>query len=118
MEGNVFLSGAQPSKHEKDPVVKPDADPAMELVEKSDGPYLRITLGKALTAGQSNKLVTTELLGKAKLPNQAYTHADGTPLAISADFFGKARDAGNPAPGPFARSDRRQLDRRLWPKSR
>ena len=27
MEGNVFLKGAKPSKHEKDPLVKADFDP-------------------------------------------------------------------------------------------
>jgi hypothetical protein len=117
MEGNVFLSAAKPSKHEKAPVVRPQSDPAMELVDKPDGLYLRITLDKASRANQSNKLVTTELLGKAKLPNQGYTHADGTPLAIDADYSGKQRNATNPAPGPFAQADRAKLELKLWPKS-
>ena len=32
MDGNVFLKGAKPSKYEKDPLVKPDFDPAIRLV--------------------------------------------------------------------------------------
>ena len=117
MEGNVFLGGATPSKHEKAPVVKPDAAPKIELVEEPDGFYLRTTLDATSTAGRSNKLVTTELLGKAKLPNQAYTHADGTPLAIDTDFFGKKRNPENPSPGPFAQSDGGEVELRVWPKS-
>jgi alpha-N-arabinofuranosidase len=115
MEGNVFLGGAEPSKHEKDPVVRPDADPAIEMVEKPDGLYLRIAMDEAWTAGQANELVTTELLGKAKLADQAYTHPDGSPLAIDTDFSGQPRNASNPAAGPFARSDRGRLQRKVWP---
>ena len=48
MDGNVFLKGAKPSKHEKDPLVKPEFDPALKLVEKADGFYLEITLRQGL----------------------------------------------------------------------
>jgi hypothetical protein len=34
MAGNVFLKGAKPSTHEAEPLLKPDFDPAINLVEK------------------------------------------------------------------------------------
>ena len=40
-------SSAKPSKHEKDPLVKPEFDPAIKLVEKTDGFYLEVTLDEA-----------------------------------------------------------------------
>ena len=48
MDGNVFLHGAKPSKHEKDPLVKPQFDPALKVVEKTDGFYLRNPLRQGL----------------------------------------------------------------------
>ena len=55
--------------------------------------------------------MTTELLGKAKIPNLPYENPDGSPLAIDTDYFGKKRDAGNPFPGPFevSRAEHRPL---------
>ena len=45
--------------------------------------------------------MTTELLGKAAIPNLLYEQADGTPLCIGSDYFGKSRDPASPTPGPF-----------------
>ena len=81
MDGNVFLKGAKPSKHEKDPLRKPEFDPAIRLVEKADGFHLEITLDKAWAAQRTRQLVTTDLLGKAAIPNLPYERPDGTPLA-------------------------------------
>ena len=47
MAGNVFLKGAKPSKHEAAPLVKPDFDPQLKLIEKPDGWYLEIALDQA-----------------------------------------------------------------------
>jgi alpha-N-arabinofuranosidase len=101
MEGNVFLKGAKPSKHEKDPLVKPDVDPALKLVEKPDGFYLELQLDKAWAGERTRKLVTTELLGRAAIPNLPYEQPDGKPIRIDTDYFGKQRDEANPTPGPF-----------------
>ena len=51
MEGNVFLKGAKPSKFEKDPVVKPDFDPAIRLGEEADGFYLEMKYDPAWRHG-------------------------------------------------------------------
>ena len=52
-------------------------------------------------AEQTRKLVTTDLLGKAVIPNLPFENADGSPIRLNTDYFGKKRDEANPFPGPF-----------------
>jgi alpha-L-arabinofuranosidase len=101
MDGNVFLKGAKPSKHEKDPLVLPGFDPALKLIEKADGLYLQCKFDNAWTAQRSRWLVTTDLLGKATIPNLPYEKPDGTSIRVSTDYLGKNRNESNPTPGPF-----------------
>ncbi|MCY3018352.1 MAG: right-handed parallel beta-helix repeat-containing protein [Planctomycetota bacterium] len=114
MSGNVFLKGAKPSKHEAEPLLKPDFDPALKLVEKSDGLCLELAFDKAWIAERTRKLVTTELLGKAVIPDQAYENPDGTPLGIDTDYFGKKRNENNPFPGPFEISEGGKQVLKVW----
>ena len=101
MEGNVYLKDAKPAKQEIKPVIKSKTDPALKLVEKADGFYLELTLDKDWSGEPTRKLVTTELLGKAVVPNLPYEQPDGTPRRINTDYFGKQRNEANPTPGPF-----------------
>jgi alpha-L-arabinofuranosidase len=101
MNGNVFLKGARPSRHEIDPLLKPGLDPALELVETAHAFNLELTLDPAWTAGRTAKLVTTERLGKASVPNLPYEQPDGTPIRVNTDYFGHTRNETSPAPGPF-----------------
>jgi len=109
MNGNVFLKGAKPSKHETEPLVKPEYDPAIKLVEKADGCYLEMTFDKAWSAERTRKLVTTEALGKAAIPNLPYENPDGSPLKIDTDYSGKQRNATNPSTGPFENPGQGQI---------
>ena len=81
MDGNVFLKGAKPSKYEKDPLVKPDFDPAIKLVEEADGFYLEMTFDPAWNTERTRQLVTTKLLGRAIIPNAPYEQPDGKPIS-------------------------------------
>ena len=114
MDGNVFLKGAKPSKHEKDPLCKPDFDPVIRLVEKADGFHLEITFDKAWATERTRQLVTTELLGKAIIPNLPYECPDGTPLRITTDYFGEKRNEANPTVGPFEHLGQGSLDFKVW----
>ncbi len=58
-------------------------------------------MDKAWATERTRKLVTTQLLGKAVIPDQAFENPDGTPLRIDTDYFGKKRNEKNPFPGPF-----------------
>jgi alpha-N-arabinofuranosidase len=114
MAGNVFLKGATPSKHEQDPLVLPESDPAIKLVEKADGFYLEIALDKAWT-DRARPLVTTELLGKAKVPDLPYEQPDGSPYRIDTDWFGKKRNGTNPFAGPFELPGGGSQVLKVWP---
>ena len=48
-------------------------------------------------------MITTELLGKAFEPEQAYENPDGTPITFDRDYYGAHRGA-EVLPGPFAGS--------------
>ena len=100
MDGNVFLKGAKPSKHESGPVVKSEFDPGLKLTEEAGGFYFGLAWDKAM-GERTRRTVTTELLGKAAIPGLPYERADGTPYRIDVDFFGWKRNASNPTPGPF-----------------
>jgi alpha-N-arabinofuranosidase len=101
LDGNVFVNGARPSKNEVGATVKPESDPALKLVGKADGLYIEMTFDKAWSAGWTRKQVTTELLGKARIPELPYENPDGTPLKIDTDYSGRKRNEANPMPGPF-----------------
>ncbi len=113
MAGNVFFKGAKPSKHEQDPLVPPESDPAIKLTERPDGLYLEITLDKAWAEKQC-PFVTTELLGKAKVPDLPYEQPDGSPLKIDTDYLGKKRPERNPTPGPFENPGQGNLVLKVW----
>ncbi len=115
MAGNVFLKAAKPSKHEIAPLVRSDFDPSIKLVEKPDGFYLEITLDPAWSREQTRKLVTTELLGRAAVPNLPFENADGSPIRVNTDYFGKKRTEAHLCPGPFETTAKGKRTLRLWP---
>ena len=101
MDGNVFLKGAKPSQRETTPLVQPDFDPALKLVEEAGGCFLEFKFDPAWNTGRIRQTVTTELLGRAVIPNAPYEQPDGTPIRINTDYFGRSRNESNPTPGPF-----------------
>jgi len=92
--GNVTLPGA-----------------AIKLDERPDGIWITLPL---LTETQNCTIVTTELLGKAVIPDAAFEAPDGTPYRLDVDYFGKKRNE-NPDPGPFSlTADKNTF--KVWPK--
>jgi alpha-N-arabinofuranosidase len=115
MEGNVFLNGAKASRHEREPVVRADLDPALKLVEKPDGFYLELALDTAF-GKRTRRLVTADLLGKAAIADLPYEQADGSVLRIDVDYFGAKRSTSNPTPGPFETPGAGPVTIRIWPR--
>ena len=115
MAGNVFVKGAHPSKHEHEPLVQPEFDPGVKLVEEKDGVYLHIMLDKTWAEKQSRQLVTTELLGHAKIPNLPYGQPDGSPYHIDTDYLSRKRNTANPFPGPFELPEGGKHVLKVWP---
>jgi alpha-N-arabinofuranosidase len=117
MSGNVFLNGAKPSKHEANSVVELGSDAPVRLAEKPDGFYLELMPDKSWNAGQARSLVTTALLGKASVSGVAFENADGSPLRIATDYFGKRRSPNHPFPGPFELSKDGTQTSKVWSAS-
>jgi alpha-N-arabinofuranosidase len=114
VDGNVFLKGAHPSKNEKDPLVKPDFDPAIRLVEEADGFYLEMKYDPAWNTERTRQLVTTKLLGRAIIPDLPYEQPDGKPIYIKTDYFGRSRNEANPTPGPFENPGQGDIKLKVW----
>jgi alpha-N-arabinofuranosidase len=87
---------------------------APQLTQKSDGWYLTLAMDKSWRQAANSKLVTTELLGKAKVSGCAYENPDGSPLKVDADYFGKRRNSDNPSPGPFENPGSGSLTLKVW----
>jgi hypothetical protein len=117
MAGNVFAQGAKPSRFDTEALLKPEFQVAPKLVRKPDGWYLTLNTEAKWAAEQPRKLVTTECLGRAKIPNQEFTRPDGSPVRIDTDYFGKPRHSTNPFPGPFEISAKASgiQEFKVWP---
>ncbi len=112
--GNVYCFNAEPTAHEKG-AVRIQGNPDLKLIEVGNEAYLEMTLSSEMLSGQT-QLVTTELLGMAKVPQQLFTNADGSPLVIDKDYFGNQRNLTKPTPGPFEQIGTGLIKLRVWPK--
>ncbi|MCR4411671.1 MAG: right-handed parallel beta-helix repeat-containing protein [Thermoguttaceae bacterium] len=97
--GNVYYFGAQPYAKETDAVVEPATNPDVRLVGEGGQLRVEVTFGGELARARTS-LVTTSRLGKAKVAGVAYENADGSPITVATDYFGKPRGE-RPTPGPF-----------------
>jgi alpha-N-arabinofuranosidase len=111
--GNVYYNGAQPYVNETGYAAEAGFDPAVSVSSEGEHVYLHLALDP--TVGKSDaKLVTTDLLGKAAIPNLPYLQPDGMPIRIDSDYFGKPRDENEPTPGPFENPGTGPLKLRVW----
>lgn len=118
MRGNVYLGGAKPSAGEESPLTRPGLDPGLELIENPDGLYLAITLEGDWAVKAAPPLVTTDLLGRAKVPHLPYLKPDRTPYRLDTDYSGRRRSGEHPYPGPFEVTEGGRLSLKVWPPDR
>lgn len=111
VDGNVYMNGAQKFKKEKNQL-EIKSNPEIQIEEKEDGIYLSMNFGKAIFK-MKNRIITNELLGKAKIPNQRYENPDGSNFAINLDYFGNPRNKKNPSVGPFEKPGTGELKIRV-----
>ena len=111
--GNVYYRGAAPYAGEAGSTVLTGIDPKVKLVEQGDRFILQIIPGLELKQART-KLVTTGTLGQARTPGLAYEQADGSPLKIDTDYFGKRRSDASPTAGPFENPGAGDLQLRVW----
>ncbi len=122
--GNVYIGGASPPAEARGKSGDAPADlatvfpevPEPVLEEKPDGWYLTTTRSDAWRDASASAPVTSSLLGKAVIPDCGFENADGSPLEIDADYFGRGRDPYHPFPGPFEPAQNGRQTVRVWPK--
>jgi hypothetical protein len=114
VDGNVYLNGALKFSDEKNQLEIKD-NPEIQVEEKSDGLYLKMNFDERITK-MKNLLVTTQLFGKALIPNAVYENPDGTPLTIENDFLGMKRNELNPTAGPFENPGKGKISLKVWGK--
>ena len=113
--GNVFAEGARPSKFDINPVLATNVKAGVTLTQKADGWYLTLTEESVWRREAKCKLVTTRLLGRAKVSHCAYQNADGSAVRIKTDYFGEKRNRKNPFPGPFEKVAAGRQEIKVWP---
>lgn len=113
--GNVYLSGSNPSTHDREVLVVSDFDPGIKLEERANGWWLEILVNPTWVFAQNRAVVTTEALGRAMVPNALYEKPDGSPFRLDMDYLGNQRNVKNPAPGPIKFSEKNQVIIQVWP---
>lgn len=116
MSGNVFLNGSKPSKHEQDPLVDSEYQSQIAVNKKASGVYLQMDIPANLISSKSRQFITTELLGKARIPQVPFVSPDGSPIRIDRDYLGDKRDTANPFPGPVESAKKGKFEVKVWPK--
>ena len=111
--GNVYCNGARPYATKASAVVLPEVDPKVQIVEQGQKVYLRLAWDPSMR-NPNTTLVTTPLLGRARISGLAYENPDGSPLKIDSDYFGRRRSAASPTPGPFEKPGKGELKLKVW----
>jgi len=114
MEGNVFLDGAKPSKEEKEKFVQASFRPQIKTSQKPDEFYLEITLDGAWRKARNRTLVTSQRLGKSRVPKLPYVKPDGSPYRLDRDYFGNQRNKKSPFPGPLEWQGKDRRTMKVW----
>jgi len=115
VEGNAYLNGAQKYKGEENQLIL-KYDPNVQLEESEDAVYCSMTLDEAV-AEMENKVVSSQILGKAQIPDQRFEDPEGTKIVVDQDYFGKKRNLENPLCGPFNLSKWGSIRLKVWPKN-
>ncbi|UKJ07960.1 right-handed parallel beta-helix repeat-containing protein [Solitalea lacus] len=98
---------------ETNALVKNEFDAADTLLLQENGVYLEIALDKDWLA-QKRNLVTSSILGKARISNAQFENPDGSPLKIDTDYFGNKRNTANPSPGAFEIKENGKQKIKVW----
>lgn len=113
ISGNIYYNGAKPS--DKDVNFANDSvfNPEVKLIEEGANGYLQFKFNQAFY-DHKIKMITTEILGKAKIPKAAFDNPDGSALKIDTDYFGVKRSELNPSAGPFENLTKGEVKLKLW----
>lgn len=98
---NVYYNLSKSFNREADALVKTGYDPELKLEESSRGYTLSLNLSNDFNK-TPKVLVNSALLGAAFQSEAAFENPNGTPMAISTDFYNTPWENKTPVAGPLA----------------
>lgn len=116
-EGNLFLAGAQAAKDDRKAVMDTHSVPDVKLIEKADGWYVSMNVSSDWKSSMKRRMVTTSVLDKAIVPDQAFTNPDGSRMKVDRDYFGNKRSS-NPFPGAIEVKNSGFQEWKVWSEVR
>ena len=111
-DGNIYCNGVEVFKTDKNFLVLNTSTKA-EIPDDKSGFFIDFNFPESIKKLKT-KTVTTELLGKAIVPEQGFENHDGTPLTVDYDFFGNKRNRKNPTAGPFEKPEDAKIELKGW----
>jgi hypothetical protein len=110
--GNVYVSSALPLDGEVNSLTLPAGfTPNLKIEENGKEVFVSFALPN--TGERKTEIISTEKLGKAKLPKQYYEQPDGQPIVFDVDFFGNHRSE-HPVQGPFEQAKEGNVKFKIW----
>lgn len=113
ISNNYYYNGAKPSEKDINAINSSTFNPGIKMIEKNNEVFLQFTFDKAYS-NSKGIIVSTETLGKAKVPKTIFDNPDGTALKIDKDYFGNQRTEAINAVGPFANSSKDSSGLKIW----
>ncbi len=113
MSGNIYYNEAKPSVYDLNYIDLPSFDPGIKLVEEGGNCFLLMKLSPEFYT-HGVRLITSGILGNAKIPKAPFDNPDGSVLTIDTDYLGAKRSAANPAAGPFEHPEKGELKLKVW----
>ena len=113
INNNAYYYGAIPYGKDVAGVEKKDFNPQIKVAEEGNAVYLEFISDESLS-NLKTRLITTQLLGKTKMPKQPFENPDGSPIVFDTDYFGAKRSGDNPLVGPFAKLGSGAVKLKVW----
>lgn len=111
--GNIYYNGAKPSPNEKVFYEAGSFNPELSLKEEGESAYLTFNTDKGFSASKF-QIITSDVLGNAKIPKARFENSDGSPIILDKDFFGKQRTGNTTLAGPFANPGTGKVVLKVW----
>jgi hypothetical protein len=100
LASNLHYSESKSSTKEIGSIQQSDFKSEISIEEKGNEVFLHITTDNSVNKVKST-LITTAVLGKSKMADEAFENPNGSSLKINTDYFGKSRSESSPLVGPF-----------------
>ncbi len=113
INNNMYYNGAKPSNKETKSTESALYNPDIQLSEEGDNVYLTFSFDQAYYDNKGD-MITTDFLGKAKVPKAPFDNPDGSFLKIDHDYSGNLRSDANNNAGPFINVDKGKVKLKVW----